>query len=115
VLSSHLVNDLERVCDHVVVLAGSRVQLAGDLDEVTGTHYRLTGDARDLDELPPGAELVHATDNGRHRTVVARSALPVVAERVQVEQLGLEDVVLAYMARAASATRPLVPSTEAVR
>ena len=35
--------------------------------------------------------------------------------RAQVEQLGLEDVVLAYMARAASTARPVVPSTEAVR
>jgi len=32
VLSSHLVNDLERVCDHLILLAGSRVQLAGDID-----------------------------------------------------------------------------------
>jgi len=115
VLSSHLVSDLERVCDHVVVLAGSRVQLAGDLDEVTGTHYRLTGDVRDLDDLPPGAELVHATDNGRHRTVVVHSALPVVADRVQVEQLGLEDLVLAYMARAAAPTPRPLSSPEAAR
>ena len=32
VLSSHLVTDLERVCDHLILLAGSRVQLAGDID-----------------------------------------------------------------------------------
>jgi ABC-2 type transport system ATP-binding protein len=32
VLSSHLVSDLERVCDHLILLAGSRVQLAGDID-----------------------------------------------------------------------------------
>ncbi|PJI86591.1 ABC transporter ATP-binding protein [Luteimicrobium subarcticum] len=115
VLSSHLVSDLERVCDHVVVLTGSHVQLAADLDEVTGTHYRLTGDARDLDELPPGAELVHSTGTDRHRTVVVRSALPVVGDRTQVEPLGMEDVVLAYMARAASpAPRPDSPA-EAVR
>jgi ABC-2 type transport system ATP-binding protein len=115
VLSSHLVSDLERVCDHLVVLTGSRVQVATDIDEATGTHYRLTGDARDLDDLPPGAELVHATDNGRHRTVVVRSALPVVADRVQVEQLGLEDLVLTYMARAATPALRTVASPEATR
>ena len=32
VLSSHLVTDLERVCDHLILLAGSRVQLTGDID-----------------------------------------------------------------------------------
>ncbi len=45
VLSSHLVSDLERVCDHLIVLVGSRVQLAGDLDVLTATHHRLTGAA----------------------------------------------------------------------
>jgi ABC-2 type transport system ATP-binding protein len=115
VLSSHLVSDLERVCDHLVVLAGSRVQLAGDLDALTGSHYRLTGDARDLDALPRGAELVLETDHGRHRTVVVRSELPVVADRVQVEPLGLEDLVLAYMARAAAPAAHPLSSSEAVR
>ncbi len=32
VLSSHLVSDLERVCDHLVSLVASRVQIAGDVD-----------------------------------------------------------------------------------
>src|SRR4029077_14279050 len=37
VLSSHLVADLERVCDYLVVLVDSRVQLAGDVDELVAT------------------------------------------------------------------------------
>ena len=52
VLSSHLVADLERVCDYLVVLVGSRVQVAGDVDELLATHHRLTGPARDPDTLP---------------------------------------------------------------
>ena len=32
VLSSHLVADLERVCDYLVVLVASRVQVAGEID-----------------------------------------------------------------------------------
>ena len=38
VLSSHLVTDLERVCDHLILLAGSRVQLAGDIDTLLAEH-----------------------------------------------------------------------------
>ena len=45
VLSSHLVSDLERVCDHLIVLVDSRVQLAGDIDALLATHHRLTGAA----------------------------------------------------------------------
>src|SRR6202020_2030630 len=38
VLSSHLGTDLERVCDHLILLAGSRVQLAGDIDTLLAEH-----------------------------------------------------------------------------
>ncbi|HKY13625.1 MAG TPA: ABC transporter ATP-binding protein [Microthrixaceae bacterium] len=38
VLSSHLVADLEQVCDHLVVLVGSRVQMAGDIDDLRAEH-----------------------------------------------------------------------------
>ena len=38
VLSSHLVTDLERVCNHLILLAGSRVQLAGDIDTLLAEH-----------------------------------------------------------------------------
>jgi len=41
VLSSHLVTELERVCDHLVLLAGSRVQLCGDIDTLLAGHQAL--------------------------------------------------------------------------
>ncbi|MDH6144907.1 ABC-2 type transport system ATP-binding protein [Kitasatospora sp. GP30] len=37
-LSSHLVSDLERCCDHLIVLVGSRVQVAGEIDELLSAH-----------------------------------------------------------------------------
>ena len=52
VLSSHLVADLERVCDYLVVLAASRVQLAGEVDELLASHHRLSGPRRDPGTLP---------------------------------------------------------------
>ena len=47
VLSSHLVADLERVCDYLIVLVASRVQLAGEVDQLLATHHLLTGPRRD--------------------------------------------------------------------
>ena len=46
-LSSHLVADLERVCDYLVVLVSSRVQVAGEVDELLTTHHRLSGPLHD--------------------------------------------------------------------
>ena len=47
VLSSHLVTDLERVCDHLILLAGSRVQLCGDIDTLLAQHKVLVGPRKD--------------------------------------------------------------------
>ena len=52
VLSSHLVSDLERVCDYLVVLVDSRVQVAGEVDELLAAHHRLTGPRRDRRSPP---------------------------------------------------------------
>src|SRR5215218_9668618 len=48
VLSSHLIADLERVCDHLVVLVDSRVRVTGEVDKLLATHHRLTGPRREL-------------------------------------------------------------------
>ncbi|MFL6074415.1 MAG: ABC transporter ATP-binding protein [Mycobacteriales bacterium] len=61
--SSHVVAELERVCDYLVVLAGGRVQVAGDVDELLASHLLLTG---------PTAEA--AAVAARHRTVRERRA-----------------------------------------
>ena len=45
VLSSHLVADLERVCDYLIVLVGSRVRVAGPVDELLAAHHLLAGPA----------------------------------------------------------------------
>ena len=53
ILSSHLISDLERVCDYLVVLAASRVRLAGDVDQITAAHHR-TGAPLSLEDLVLG-------------------------------------------------------------
>ena len=52
VLSSHLVADLERVCDYLVVLVSSRVQVAGEVDDLLASHRRLVGPRRDTATCP---------------------------------------------------------------
>jgi ABC-2 type transport system ATP-binding protein len=94
VLSSHLLGDLERVCDHLIVLAAARVQLAGDVADLLAVHYRVTGPRADL---PAGAEVVHAEHNARASTAIVRSTGPIPG----AEHADLEDIGLAYMTRTA--------------
>ncbi|HKT04315.1 MAG TPA: ABC transporter ATP-binding protein [Rugosimonospora sp.] len=102
VLSSHLVADLERVCDHLIVLVDSRVRIAGEVEELLATHYRLTGARRDPATLPAGQEVIDDSHTGRQSTLIVRSSVPIDDPLWTVEQLDLEDLVLAYMAHSAA-------------
>ena len=105
VLSSHLVADVERVCDYLIVLAGSRVQVAGDVEELLACHHRLTGPRRDPAQLPSNQEVIEASHTDRQSTLLIRSSGPILDPAWTVEQVGLEDLVLAYMRRADVADR----------
>ena len=47
ILSSHIVADLERVCDHLVILSTAEVQLAGEIEGIVASHRVLTGPRTD--------------------------------------------------------------------
>lgn len=97
VLSSHLASDLERVCDFLIVLVDSRVQVAGEVDQLLATHHRLTGPRRDPDRLPANQHVVCARHTDRQSTYVIRTDAPIHDPAWTVTQLTLEDLVLAYM------------------
>jgi ABC-2 type transport system ATP-binding protein len=101
-LSSHLVADLERVCDYLVVLVASRVQVAGDIDDLLSTHHRLTGPRRDGLRPPSDWEVIAESATERQSTLVVRHESPVLDPAWTIDELGLEDLVLAYMGRAAT-------------
>jgi ABC-2 type transport system ATP-binding protein len=111
ILSSHLVSDLERVCDYLIVLVASRVRVAGDVDDLLSSHYRLTGARRDPADLPPGAHVIEDSHTDRQSTLIVRSATPIDDPSYTVEKLTLEDLVLAYMSRAATSPRPALETT----
>jgi ABC-2 type transport system ATP-binding protein len=105
VLSSHLVADLERVCDYLVVLVSSRVALAGDVDSLLASHRRLTGPRRDPATMPAGQTVIDVSHTDRQSTMTVRTDEPVHDPAWQVEELGLEDLVLAYMGQDAAGMR----------
>src|SRR5579871_4942100 len=60
VLSSHVLAELERVADYLVLLSRGRVQLAGEVDDLLGSHRMLTGPAADADRAIERLTVVHA-------------------------------------------------------
>jgi ABC-2 type transport system ATP-binding protein len=97
VLSSHLIADLERVCDYVILLADGRVQLTGEVDELLAGHRRLSGPRRDSTRLPASMQVIEQAHTDRQSTLLVRTEEPIVDPAWNVEEVGLEDIVLAYM------------------
>jgi ABC-2 type transport system ATP-binding protein len=111
IMSSHLVADLERITDYLVVLMGSRVQLAGEVDQLLASHQLLTGARRDPADLPSSQHVVTASHTGRQSTILVRSDEPILDPSWSVSQIDLEDLVLAYMGLAR--TEPAGPAAPA--
>jgi ABC-2 type transport system ATP-binding protein len=105
VLSSHLIADLERVCDYLIVLVGSRVQVAGPVEELLATHHLLTGPRRDPATLPAGQQVIFDSHTDRQSTMLVRCSGRVLDPAWSVSEVGLEDLVLAYMRQAGPGRR----------
>jgi ABC-2 type transport system ATP-binding protein len=105
VLSSHLVADLERVCDYLIVLVGSRVRVAGPVEELLAVHHLLTGPRRDPATLQDGLEVISASHTDVQTTLLVRTSGPVLDPAWTVSEVALEDLVLAYMSQAAGRRR----------
>ena len=103
VLSSHLVADLERVCDYLIVLVGSRVRVAGPVDELLAAHYLLAGPRRDPATLPDELTVISSSHTDVQTTLLVRASGPVLDPAWTISEVGLEDLVLAYMSQAAAA------------
>jgi ABC-2 type transport system ATP-binding protein len=99
-LSSHLVADLERVCDYLVVLVASRVRVAGEVSDLLASHHRLSGPRRDPGTLPAGQEIITESHTDKQSSLLIRTDGPVLDPAWAVKPVSLEDLVLAYMSRA---------------
>jgi ABC-2 type transport system ATP-binding protein len=100
VMSSHLVSDLERICDYLIVLVSSRVQVAADVDDLLASHWQLTGPRTDPAVLPASWDVISESHTDRQSTLVVRSPEPIAEFGWTADPIGLEDLVLNYMSQA---------------
>jgi ABC-2 type transport system ATP-binding protein len=108
-LSSHLVADLERVCDYLVVLVASRVRVAGEVSALLASHRRLSGPRRDPGTLPAGQEVIEESHTDKQSNLLVRTHEPILDPAWTVKPASLEDLVLAYMSQTGDDTRARRP------
>jgi ABC-2 type transport system ATP-binding protein len=106
-ISSHVVSELERFCDWLIVLAGGHVQLAGSADDLLAAHRLLTVPRATPDAELPGTA-IHRTDSDRHSTVLLRTDPAQLAVQGhagwQDGPVSFEQLIMAYLQRPSTAT-----------
>jgi ABC-2 type transport system ATP-binding protein len=97
VLSSHILADLERVCDHLVLLRSGGVQLAGPIEEIVAARRILIGPRQDPAAVARVHRLIRERHSERQTTLLVRADGHVYDACWQVEDVDLEEIVLAYL------------------
>jgi ABC-2 type transport system ATP-binding protein len=105
VLSSHLIADLERVCDYLILLSAARVQVAGDTDELLATHRMFIGARERAESLSNVHHVVSASYTERQATLLVKlCGRSFQDSEWRVRPVTLEELVLGYMT-----SRPALP------
>ncbi len=96
-LSSHIVSELEPVCDYLIILSGSRVQVAGAIDSLLTEHKLIIGTR----PAPPvhDVEVISSSEARRQSTLLVRGSPPDLGPEWQVIEPDLDAIVLAYLGR----------------
>ncbi|MFE2855695.1 ABC transporter ATP-binding protein [Streptomyces lavendulae] len=97
-MSSHLLSEIEDMCDYLVVLAEGRVRMAGEADELVPMHTLVTG-VTEEDALPATLNahtVIEVRTSGRHFTALVRREGPLQGPW-QLTEPGMEEVLLAYL------------------
>ncbi|MGI8826590.1 MAG: ABC transporter ATP-binding protein [Chloroflexota bacterium] len=100
-LSSHIIAELERVCDYLIILSSSRVQLTGDIEELAAKHKLLVGPRRDEDAVAHVHNVVQVSHTERQTTLLVRLNGHIFDSSWEVHDVPLEEIVLAYLGRPA--------------
>jgi ABC-2 type transport system ATP-binding protein len=113
VLSSHIVADLERVCDRLVILANGHTQLVGPIEQLLAEHRLLTGPRTDAAAVARVHQVIRESHTERQTTLLVRANGHVYDACWEVHEVDLEEIVLAYLGTTSAAARVEAPAAVA--
>jgi ABC-2 type transport system ATP-binding protein len=94
-LSSHIISELEPVCDNLIILSSSSVRLSGSIETLLAEHRVLVGPRRE--PRPSGVEIVSARQAELQSTLLVRGIPMEIGPAWQILEPDLEEIVLAYL------------------
>ncbi|MDT0428581.1 MULTISPECIES: ABC transporter ATP-binding protein [Streptomyces] len=108
VMSSHILTELEGVCDYLLLVDGGRIRLGGESDDLVTAHALITGRPRDL----APHTVIESRTTGRQLTALIRRQGQVDPDTWDVSEPSLEELLLAHL-RSPQAPPLLTPSADA--
>jgi len=106
VLSSHVLAELERVADYLILLSRGRVQVAGEVDDLLASHLVLTGPAAEAGRYAERPVVHVRRGEAQAHLLVRASADDPVPPGWEAHPVGLEELVLAYLREPHAAALP---------
>jgi len=108
VLSSHVLTELERVADYLVLLSRGSVQVAGEVDDLLASHRLLTGPAAEAGRYAERLAVVHARRGGAqaHLLIRTNGRTDPVPPGWEAHPVSLEELALAYLREPGAASLP---------
>lgn len=106
IISSHIVTDLERFCDYLVLLASSRVELNSEVEDLLDSHKLLVGPRERADSVAKTHTILTSRTTERQCTLLVHMHGPIIDPAWEIRDISLEDIVLAYMDRSRTIATP---------
>ena len=106
VLSSHVLAELERVADYLILLSAGSVQVAGEVDDLLASHRMLSGPAAELNKYPQRPVVQVRRGEAQAHQLVRTGADDPVPPGWEAHPVGLEELALAYLREPGAAALP---------
>jgi ABC-2 type transport system ATP-binding protein len=107
-LSSHVLAELERVADYLILMSAGRVQVAGEVDDLLACHRVLAGPAAEAAQYAERSRVVHARSGQALAHLLVRTSGPTdpVPPGWDAHPVSLEELTLAYLRAPDAAALP---------
>ncbi|MFJ4027683.1 ABC transporter ATP-binding protein [Paenarthrobacter sp. NPDC089989] len=89
ILSSHLIDEVANLLEHVVVIDRGRIIMDADAEDIRGSAVTVSGSADKVDSFLAGRRILHRETLGSLASVTVDEALD-ARERAAAQELGLE-------------------------
>jgi ABC-2 type transport system ATP-binding protein len=108
VLSSHVLAELERVADYLVLVSHGSIQVAGEVEDLLATHRLLTGPASESERYTRQWNVVHASSAASLVRLLVRydGTTNPVPPGWEARAVTLEELTLAYLRKPGAAALP---------